>query len=178
MERQGMVHLYIGSGKGKTTAAAGLTIRALGQDLKVLFAQFLKNTETGEKKFLQAFPDKLLFFRPVQRHSAFLWNMTIDELKQTKEDIELGWESLKKQIQAGLWDLIVLDEILDCIPNHLLEEKDILKAITERPPKVEIVCTGRGASQAFYDIADYISMIDAVKHPFNQGMQARRGIEF
>ncbi|NLN65990.1 MAG: cob(I)yrinic acid a,c-diamide adenosyltransferase [Clostridiaceae bacterium] len=178
MERQGRLHLYIGSGKGKTTAAAGLTIRALGHDMKVLFAQFLKNLETGENIILEGFTDKLCFFRPVQHHTKFLWNMTEQELAQTKEDIRRGWEHLRQQMQTGLWDLIVLDEILDCIQCQLLEEEDILKTIKERPEKVEVVCTGRNASQAFYNIADYISVINAVKHPYDEGIKARRGIEY
>lgn len=173
-----MLHLYMGDGKGKTTAAAGLAVRALGHGFKVLFAQFLKNTETGEKKILEGFQDRLLFFRPVQRHTAFLWNMTDEQLIQTREDIRLAWESLKQQIQSGLWDMVVLDEILDCIQCDLLPEGDILKAVADRPEKVEIVCTGRNASQAFCDLADYISMIEAVKHPYTKGKPARRGIEF
>jgi cob(I)alamin adenosyltransferase len=178
MEKQGMLHLYMGNGKGKTTAATGLAVRALGHGFRVLFAQFLKNTETGEKKILENYPDKLLFFRPVQRNAAFLWNMTEEQLAQTKEDIRLGWENLNQRIQTGLWDLVVLDEILDCIQCGLLEEGDVLKAISGRPGQVEMVCTGRKASQTFCDLADYISVIDAVKHPYTKGMQARRGIEF
>lgn len=178
MEKHGLLHLYMGNGKGKTTAATGLAVRALGHGFRVLFAQFLKNTETGEKIILEGFGERLLFFRPTQRHSAFLWNMTDEQLAQTKEDIRLGWESLKQQFQTGLWDLVVLDEILDCIQCDLLAEEDVLKAIAARPEKVEIVLTGRNASQAFRDLADYISVIEAVKHPYAKGIPARRGIEF
>lgn len=178
MEKQGFMHLYIGNGKGKTTAATGLAVRALGHGFSVLFAQFLKNTQTGEKKVLEGFGDKLLFFRPEQRYSAFLWDMTDEQLAQTKEDIRRGWERLKQQIQTGLWDLVVLDEILDCIQCGLLAEEDILKAVAGRPGKTEIVLTGRNASQAFCDLADYISVIEAVKHPYAKEIPARRGIEF
>ncbi|NLO40317.1 MAG: cob(I)yrinic acid a,c-diamide adenosyltransferase [Ruminiclostridium sp.] len=178
MEKQGMLHLYIGNGKGKTTAAVGLTIRALGQGFRVLFAQFLKNTQTGEKTILEGYPNKLLFFRPNQRHNTFLWNMTEEQLEQTRDDILLGWESLKQQMQTGGWDLVVLDEILDCIQCNLLAEEDVFKAIAGRPCGVEVVLTGRNASQAFCGLADYISVIDAFKHPFTKGIPARRGIEF
>lgn len=178
MERQGMVHLYLGDGKGKTTAATGLAVRALGHGYRVLFAQFLKNTETGEKAILEGFKDRLLFFRPVQRHPRFLWDMTGEQLAETKQDIALGWETLKQQIQSGQWELVVLDEILDCIDTGLLPEQDVLSAIAGRPVGVEVVCTGRKASQAFHDLADYISEIHALKHPYTKGMRARRGIEF
>lgn len=178
MEKQGLMHLYIGNGKGKTTAVTGLAVRALGHGFSVLFAQFLKNTQTGEKKILEGFGEKLLFFRPAQRYSAFLWDMNDEQLARTKEDIQLGWEKLNQKIQTGLWDLVVLDEILDCIQFGLLGEEDVLKAIAKRPGKTEIVLTGRNASQAFCDLADYISVIEAVKHPYVKGIPARRGIEF
>lgn len=178
MEKQGLFHLYIGNGKGKTTAATGLAIRALGHGFTVLFAQFLKNTNTGEKIILEGFGDRLLFFRPKQRNTAFLWNMTPEELAETREDITSGWEALKGHIQSGLWDMVVLDEILDCIQCHLIKEEDVLDAIRNRPEKTEVVCTGRTASQAFCDLADYISVTEAMKHPYAKGIQARRGIEF
>ncbi len=178
MERQGLLHLYMRNGKGKTTAAAGLALRALGQGFHVLFAQFLKNTETGEKAILESFGDGLLFFRPTQRHSLFLWNMSKEQLDETKQDIALGWETLKHQMQSGKWDLVVLDEILDCIDAGLLQEAEVLSAIAGRPGTVEVVCTGRKASQAFCDLADYISVINALKHPYSKGIPARRGIEF
>lgn len=178
MERQGLLHLYLGNGKGKTTAATGLAIRALGQGFHVLFAQFLKNTETGEKAILEGFADKLFFFRPAQRHTQFLWNMSEELLADTKQDIAVAWETLKLQMQSPKWDLVVLDEILDCIDTGLLQEGEVLSAIAGRPGKVEVVCTGRKASQAFCDLADYISVINALKHPYAKGMAARRGIEF
>jgi len=178
MEGQGMLHLYIGDGKGKTTAAVGLSIRALGRDMKVLFAQFLKNSETGEKLILEQFPEKLCFFRPVQRHKGFLWDMTPKQLDETAEDIRSGWGFLKEEIMSGKWDMVVLDEVLDCVSCCLITEDEILETIIKRPPGVEIVCTGRNASGKFRDKADYISLIEAVKHPYEKGFAGRRGIEY
>jgi ATP:corrinoid adenosyltransferase len=89
MLSQGMIHLYIGNGKGKTTAAAGLAVRALGAGLKVFFVQFLKNTVTGEKNILEKFTGKLYFFRPNQRHPLFLWKMTEKQLAETQEDLQI-----------------------------------------------------------------------------------------
>jgi len=178
MDRKGMIHLYIGNGKGKTTAATGLAIRALGWDLKVLFAQFLKNSCTGEKNILESFPGKAFFFRPFQRHSKFLWNMNEKELSETREDIRNGWEKIKVQISSGNFDVVILDEILDCIQNGLLDPQTVLNDIAERPEGVEIVCTGRDAPEAFYEAADYITVMNSVKHPYDKGIKARYGIEY
>ncbi len=172
-----MIHLYIGNGKGKTTAAAGLAVRALGRGLKVLFAQFLKNRDTGEKLFLEKFPD-MLFFRPDQRHHVFLWNMTEEQLNDTKEDILKGWLSLKGEIFSKHWDVVILDEILDVIHNGLILESEVLELIINTPSGVEIVCTGRDASGIFREKSDYITHMEAVKHPYCIGIAARRGIEY
>lgn len=178
MERKGMIHLYIGNGKGKTTAATGLAIRAVGWNLRVLFAQFLKNSCTGEKNILESFSGRVLFFRPAQRHKKFLWDMTGEELAETKEDIFNAWEKLRIHIQSGEFDVVILDEILDCIQNNLIDPKVVLKDITERPAGVEIVCTGRDAPKSFYDAADYITVMNSVKHPYERGIKARYGIEY
>lgn len=178
MERHGMLHLYIGNGKGKTTAAVGLALRAMGSGFNVLFAQFLKSADTGEKRILEQFPDKLCYFRPKQRHSTFLWNMTQKQLDETKEDISTGWCFLKQEILSPRWNLIVMDEILDTIQCRLLPEEDVIQAIENRPQDVEIVCTGRNASSNFREKADYISWVEALKHPYEKGIKGRRGIEF
>lgn len=178
MNRQGMIHLYIGNGKGKTTAATGLAVRALGHDLSVLFAQFLKNTNTGEKNILEGFPDRLLFFRPFQRHGKFLWNMTENELSETKEDIFTGWGRIKTEILSGNYDIVVLDEILDCVQNDLIESKEVLEGLLKRPSKVEIICTGRDAPRSFYEVADYITRMHSERHPYNRGIGSRYGIEY
>ena len=149
MDRKGLIHLYIGNGKGKTTAATGLAVRALGRDLDVLFAQFLKTSNTGEKNILEGFPGKLLFFRPAQRHNRFLWDMTENELSETKEDIVGGWREIRSGIFSGNYDVVILDEILDCIMCGLLDSREVLKDILERPGNVEIVCTGRDARRHF-----------------------------
>ncbi|NLM10434.1 MAG: cob(I)yrinic acid a,c-diamide adenosyltransferase [Clostridiaceae bacterium] len=178
MDRKGMIHLYIGNGKGKTTAAIGMAIRALGWNMNVLFAQFLKTTSTGERNILDNFPEKLLFFRLIQRHSKFLWNMTEKELSETKEDILRGWRKIRTEIFSGNYDIVILDEILDCIQCDLLDLREVLKDISERPAKVEIVCTGRDAPKDFYEAADYITKMGSLKHPYDRGIKARCGIEY
>lgn len=178
MDRKGMIHLYIGNGKGKTTAATGLAIRALGRNLNVLYSQFLKNSDTGEKNILENFPGKVLFFRPAQRHKKFLWDMNEKELAETKEDISKGWEKIKTEFCSGSFDVVILDEILDCLQNDLLDPQQVMKDIMDRPEWVEVVCTGRDAPKAFYEAADYITRMNSVKHPYDRGIKARYGIEY
>ncbi|HEY8499418.1 MAG TPA: cob(I)yrinic acid a,c-diamide adenosyltransferase [Clostridia bacterium] len=178
MLSQGMIHMYIGDGKGKTTAAVGLAVRALGTGLKVLFVQFLKNTITGEKNILEKFTEKLYFYRPEQRHHLFLWKMTEKQLAETKEDLQAGWKHVREEILSGKWDVVVLDEILDVIGNGLLSEEDIANVLIKRPAKTEIICTGRDAPDSLRDLADYISLIEKVKHPYDMGVRARYGIEY
>lgn len=178
MLSQGMIHLYIGNGKGKTTAAAGLAVRALGAGLKVFFVQFLKNTVTGEKNILEKFTGKLYFFRPNQRHPLFLWKMTEKQLAETQEDLQEGWRHVREEILSGKWDLVVLDEILDVIGSRLLSEEDIADVLIKKPEKTEIICTGRDASDSLRKLADYISLIEKVKHPYDKGICARNGIEY
>lgn len=178
MLTQGMIHLYIGDGKGKTTAAVGLAIRALGAGLKVLFVQFLKNTVTGEKNIMEQYTENLYFYRPKQRHSLFLWKMTEKQLAETKEDLQISWRHIREEILSGNWDVVVLDEVLDVIKYSLLSEEDILNVLTKKPEKTEIICTGRDAPDSLRDLADYISLIEKVKHPYDKGICARHGIEY
>lgn len=179
MGRKGMIHLYIGDGKGKTTAATGLAIRALGRNLNVLYAQFLKTSDTGEKFILEKyFPDKLVFFRPVQRHGKFLWNMTEKEISETKEDILNGWRTITAEIHSGRHDIVILDEILDCIKCGLLDSDEVLNDIKKRPAHVEIVCTGRDAPECFFEAAGYVTRMGSLKHPYDRGIKARCGIEY
>lgn len=179
MDRKGLIHLYIGDGKGKSTAATRLAIRALGRNLNVFFAQFLKTSDTGEKNILEErFPGKLLFFRPAQRHNKFLWNMNEKEFSETKEDILNGWAKIKTEILSGKYDIVILDEILDCIQCNLLDSREVLQDIKQRPYWVEIVCTGRDAPNTFYEAADYITKMGSLKHPYDRGIKARCGIEY
>ncbi|HAA24971.1 MAG TPA: ATP:corrinoid adenosyltransferase [Ruminiclostridium sp.] len=178
MLSKGMIHLYIGNGKGKTTAAVGLAIRALGAGLKVFFVQFLKNTITGEKNIMEKFSGSLYFYRPEQRHTMFLWKMTEKQLAETKEDIHAGWRHIREEILFGKWDVVVLDEVLDVISSSLLPEEDITDVLIKKPGKTEIICTGRDAPDSLRNLADYISLIEKVRHPFDKGVCARHGIEY
>ncbi len=171
-----MIHIYIGDGKGKTTAAIGLVIRNLGHDGKILFAQFLKNSETGEVKVLTKL-NGITFIRPRMRHKGFIFNLNDNQFNEIKEDLEKGFREIKEIIYNNRFSLIVLDEILDAIEFGFLSEEAVI-AVFDKFPATEFIITGRKATQAMKEKADYITIMNKEKHPFDRGIKAREGIEY
>ncbi|MCX7746362.1 MAG: cob(I)yrinic acid a,c-diamide adenosyltransferase [Clostridia bacterium] len=173
---QGLVHIYTGNGKGKTTSAIGLGIRAYGRGLKVLMVQFLKGTETGEMKTLQKLaPDFQLY--QGQKIKKFTWEMNENELLELKEVQEKIFEYAIKETINNQWDLLILDEIMGAISMNLIPLENVLQFIQSKPLHLEVVLTGRNAPARLVDLADYVSDITCVKHPMEKGVPARKGIE-
>lgn len=173
MER-GLIHIYCGDGKGKTTAALGLAVRASGRGYKVLFVQFLKTQETGELSVL----DKLgiTVIRGKEGYS-FSFNMA-DEEKAICRAVQD--ENLKRAIalcRSQDVDLLVLDEALGALEKNLVDRELLIEFLKTKPAGLEVVLTGRNPDRALLPIADYISEIKKVKHPFDSGINAREGIE-
>lgn len=171
---EGLVQVYTGDGKGKTTAALGLGLRAAGNGLKVLIVQFVKGRETGELHAVKAFGER---FRIKQFGAGrFIIGRppTADELLQAKEALEYA----TAEMNAGRADLLILDEISHAVNTGLVNLADLRKLITNRPRTVEIVLTGRNMPRELLELSDLISEIRAVKHPFAAGKPARRGIEY
>lgn len=173
---KGLVHIYTGNGKGKTTAALGLGIRAYGRGFRVLLVQFLKGADTGEINVLKNFGTAF----EVRRGNTikFVKDMNAAEVSEAKQIQEELFEYAVKAGIQGEKDLIILDEIMAAINLGLLTLDTVVKFIKERPSSIEIVLTGRDAPQELIELADYISDIHAVKHPLEKGIPARRGIEF
>lgn len=172
MER-GLVHIYYGDGKGKTTAAAGLALRCLGAGKRVVFAQFLKPAGGAEAKALSRFPEAACLAAGTD---TFLFQMTEQERAacaiQQKNLLglctRLGEET----------ELLVLDEILDAISEGFLEEEAVASFLESRPAGLEVVLTGRKPGADFLALADYVSEITKIKHPYDFGIEARKGIEY
>ncbi|MFC1769998.1 cob(I)yrinic acid a,c-diamide adenosyltransferase, partial [Nitrospirota bacterium] len=168
----GLVHLYTGEGKGKTTASVGLALRAQSRGLRVLFAQFMKRTEGGEPDALQDTGVDVIRFEKVR--SPF-FNPDAD----LKEIAREGRTALK-QLSAMMinYDLIVLDEFVRLFRADLLDVNEAILFIESRPEHAVLVLTGRGAQQEIIDAADLVTNMQAVKHPYDNGVTARLGIEY
>jgi len=169
---QSFVHVYTGNGKGKTTAALGLSVRAALAGKKVFFAQFIKGMEYSELKV-----------------SEFIKNIEIQQFgrecfiykKPTEEDIEAankGMDVCEKVLKGVEYDLVVLDELNIALYYKLIPLGRVVKAIRERTQSIEVVITGRYAPEEIIEIADLVTEMKEIKHYYNQGIQARKGIEF
>jgi cob(I)alamin adenosyltransferase len=161
-----------GRGKGKTTAALGTAIRALGQGQKVCVFQFMKGSlPTGEIAVLQRLGIS------VQRlGTGFSW--TKESWDEDRELAARGWEQARTALMSGEWDLVVLDEINYVLGYGLLNPEEVARAIRERPAKVNVILTGRGLEPAIAEVADTITEMVPLKHGFDAGIKASQGIEF
>ncbi|MHC4659510.1 MAG: cob(I)yrinic acid a,c-diamide adenosyltransferase [Planctomycetota bacterium] len=174
------MQIYTGDGKGKTTAAFGLALRAAGQGNKVLIYQFLKppSVDIGERFALQ------LGAARIRVESLDIpWDMSAsfkDEqmVAKTKAAISEVLERIAQTAEKKFYDVLILDEIVFCLSKGLAKLEDIKNIIDRKDPAVEIVLTGRGATQDLIDLADLVTEMKKIKHPFDKGLSARRGIEF
>lgn len=180
MLQRGLVQIYTGDGKGKTTAAFGLALRAAGQGNKVLIYQFLKppSLDIGERFALQ-----LGSVRIRVESLDIPWDMS-ESLKDeqavagTQAAISEALERIAQTAEKKFYDVLILDEIVFCLSKGLARFEDIKGIIDRRDRAVEIVMTGRGATQELIELADLVTEMKNVKHPFDEGVLARRGIEF
>ena len=171
----GLVHIYCGEGKGKTTCSVGLTVRACGYGLHVLFMQFLKSGASSELKILRELPGiEVLGTKPIKK---FSFQMTEEEKAETRAVSQKEVEDMLQMIQNDHYDMVVLDEALGAIEAGLLDGQVIVDFLKDRPEKLEVVLTGRYPTPELEELADYVSRIDKVKHPYDKGIPARAGIE-
>lgn len=171
--KDGLIHIYHGNGKGKTTAAMGLSVRAVSYGNNVCVCQFLKSGKTGEEDSLKKLG---VTFMKDNSNKKFLWNMTDEEKDNYKKTQNILLKELLTNING--YDLIVLDEVLDAINSKIIDEKEILEILKNKDSKQEFVLTGRNPSDSIIAISDYISNIVCEKHPYQNGVSARKGIEF
>lgn len=171
---QGKIHLYHGDGKGKTTAAVGLSVRAAGAGKKVCFVQFLKDGSSSEISVLKTLPGMEMLCVP---HN-FGFTYTMDE--KTRLDAEKAYTALLKKAEqkAAEVALLVLDEVIPALCAALVPEKELLAFLQNKPEELEVVLTGNKPPQSLCALADYITEMKKERHPFDVGTAARRGIEF
>jgi cob(I)alamin adenosyltransferase len=180
MLEKGLVQIYTGDGKGKTTAAFGAALRAAGQNNKVLIFQFLKPSglDIGERFALQ-----LGAVRIRVESLDIPWDMAKDlhdpqALKTMQAEISTILQKLAETAAKRFYDVLILDEIVYCLSNKLADIAQIKNLIAKRAPGVEIIMTGRGASDELLELADLVTEMKNIKHPFDKGIPARRGIEY
>ena len=171
---KGLVQIYTGDGKGKTTAAIGNIIRALGHGMKVYVAVFMKGDYPyGEWYYLAKLPN-VTIERFGFQNFCDPHNIKPEEKEQARQALSAAREA----IQKGNYDLVVLDEINVAVAWHLIERDQVLKLIEEKPPRLELVLTGRYADSEIIKRADLVTEMLKIKHPFDTGASARQGIEF
>lgn len=171
----GLVHVYEGDGKGKTTAAVGLSVRCAGNGGCVLFTQFLKDGSSGEISVLKQM--KQITVLPAERKFGFTFLMTEDEKKEASDYYTAYFEKITETVRKTHYDLLVLDEIIGACNTGMLEESLLLEFLDIRPEGLEVVLTGRDPSDSLRQCCDYDSEIKKKKHPFDNGTAARDGIE-
>ena len=170
----GMIHIYCGDGKGKTTAAVGLTIRAAGAGKKILFAQFMKSGKSSELKVLRNIEHVSVM--NCKTVSGFYRNMTAEEREQASRDYSA---MLRDVLSASSkFDLLVLDEIISACNHGVVEEMDLYRFLQNKPALLEVVLTGRYPSEKLLGLAHYVTEMRKRKHPYDDGVHARLGVEF
>ena len=176
---KGYVQVYTGDGKGKTTATMGLALRALGQGKTVSITMFTKGGDDyGEIKAFNKLQPDIRKNLTINQAGLDRIVYTSNETEEDRRIMKQGWENAKKVINSGETDLVVLDEINIAVELNMIDEKDVLETIKNKPENVEIVMTGRNAHKSIIEAADLVSNIQAVKYYYNAGIMAREGIEY
>jgi cob(I)alamin adenosyltransferase len=171
---KGLVQVYTGNGKGKTSAALGLALRAIGRGLKVYVIQFIKGGfDYGELHVVDRLPNLTL--------KAFGRGKFITSKPPEKEDVRFAEEALKlakEIIESREHDIVILDEINVALHLKLIKLREVVDIIKKKPENVEIVLTGRNAPKEIIELADLVTELKEIKHPFSKGYEARKGIEY
>ncbi len=172
--KRGLIQVYTGSGKGKTTCALGLALRAVGQGLRVYVIQFFKGRETGESRAAARLAPELTlryFGRP---GLGKLRSPTPEDLRLIRE----AWDLARRVITAGEHEVVILDEINLALAFKQLPLAEVMETLSSRPPQVEVVLTGRQAPPELVELADLVTEMQPLKHYFQAGVRAREGIEW
>jgi len=169
----GLVVVYTGNGKGKTTAALGIAFRALGRELRVAVVQFIKGKwKTGERDFAARLPQ--LEFHVMGL--GFTWES--DDLSRDKAAAAAAWQRSRELIAGGARDIVILDELTYVLNYGFVPVEEVLETLRARPPHVHVVITGRNAPEALLAAADLVTEMKSVKHPFEKGVRAQPGLDF
>lgn len=184
MEQKGLVLINTGTGKGKTTAALGTAVRAWGDGQRVLILQFIKGAwKYGELKAIETLGKAEGRIEILPMGDGFVFHNKKDpeneeRLAEKKELARKAWDMVKKEVMSDTWDLVVLDEVNYAIHFGMLETDEVAKLVQERPPRLNMILTGRYAPEELIQLADTVTEMTLIKHAFQKGIWARKGIEF
>ena len=170
---KGLIQVYTGDGKGKTTAALGLALRAAGRNMKVLIVQFMKKWDYGELHSVKLIPNITL---ETSGTKEFIYKGKAKKIDY--EEAEKAFSFGIEGMQSGNYDIVIFDELNMALYYELLDLKEVIEKLKGKPDKVEVVITGRRASQEIIEIADLVTEMKEIKHPYQKGIGARIGIEY
>src|SRR5262245_6312991 len=174
--RRGLIIVNTGPGKGKTTAAMGTAFRAVGNGMKVLMLQFLKGSwHYGELDAAQAFGDNFVM---KQMGRGFVKVGGAETDPEDVRMVEAAWDEASEAILSGKWDLVILDEINYAISYGMLDPAKVVELLRQKPPMVHVILTGRNAHPSIVELADTVTEMKQVKHAYEKGVMAQRGIEY
>ena len=180
MEERGLILVNTGNGKGKTTAALGVVLRAVGQGFKVLILQFIKSgngygelaglAKLGDQVEIRSMGKGFIYYKRDEVGEA--------ELSRHKEAVQVAWRTLVEEVNSDKWDLIVMDEINNAINYELIDVHSVVEMLSNKPKRLHVVLTGRYAKPEIIDMADTVTEMKVVKHAYEKGIKAAKGIEF
>ncbi len=172
--KKGLLIVYTGKGKGKTTAALGVTLRAVGHGMRVCMIQFIKGKwKSGELNAVKDFKGR---FDINVMGKGFLFDS--EDIEEDRSAARDAWEYAKRVISSSEYEVVILDEFTYLMEYGMIEEKDAIEFLRQRPKRVHIIVTGRNASKSLIDIADLVTEMKVVKHPLHRGVKAQRGIDY
>jgi cob(I)alamin adenosyltransferase len=175
-ERKGLVHVYTGEGRGKSTSSFGLALRASGQGLKVIIIQFMKESppQSGEVKVVKEYLPNI----EIHQFGGSFIQKDDQSYQEVKRRIEEGFATVEAIVEQNACDLLILDEINVAIKFGFLSLKEVIELVKRKPKEMELVLSGRYADPKLIEIADYVTEFRLVKHPFEKGISSRKGIEY
>ena len=171
----GLIHIYCGDGKGKTTAATGLAARAAGAEKKVVFVQFLKKGDSSEIRSLKKLDQ--IEVCSLSTHLGFFKTLNDEEREETRQNHTLLFEEIILRSQSDA-DVLILDEVITACNYQMIQESELIDFLQKKPEHLEVILTGRKPSDELLDMADYVTEMKKIKHPYDKGIIARLGIEF
>lgn len=172
----GLVHIYHGDGKGKTTAAIGLAVRAAGRGMRVLILRLLKTDDSGEVDVLRRIPGITVI--PCDRTFGFVSRMSEEQKKEAADYYSAKLKEAFQKTREEKYDMLIADEIMAACNYQMVPEQEILDFLDHKPKQLEVIMTGRNPSQQLKKRADYITEMRLEQHPYVKGVKARLGIEY